>query len=84
MYSVTDELFHAYSISYGNEGVSLSDSDVDCYDIIRKLLEFVLQICLRFIHYWEIQTYLYRYSYFVRLPTQRVMYPVCRVGELRQ
>jgi hypothetical protein len=75
MHSVTGELFYSYSISYGMEGVSLSDSGVDCYDIIRKLTRFCFNICVIFIHQWEIQTYLYRNVSFVRLPTQRVMYP---------
>jgi hypothetical protein len=38
--NVTDGLFQSYSINYGKEGASLSDSDADCHVIIRNLTRF--------------------------------------------
>jgi hypothetical protein len=40
----------------GMRGVSSSVIDVDHY-IIRKLLDYIFNILLVFIHQWEIQTY---------------------------
>jgi hypothetical protein len=35
------KLVLVYTVHYGNEGMSSSFTDVDCYVIIRKLLNFI-------------------------------------------
>jgi hypothetical protein len=54
---VTVQMIFLYSINYGNEGASPSDSGLERSVVIRKLLDCIFYILQVFIDRWTVQTY---------------------------
>jgi hypothetical protein len=68
-----------YSIFCGNKGMSSSVSNVDCYVMVRKALDFIFNRLLVLMGQWEIQMYLCK-TFLSSGCLWKVCTLVCRVG----